>query len=255
MPATDFNWPPATNAPPLSAGDLHVWSTPLTADPETVQRLSLLLSEDELQRAQRYLLPHLGPRFIVGRARQREILAAYLDTDPKSVQFHYSPLGKPSVGAPHDDSGLQFNVTNSADLALVAVTLGREIGVDVERIRPVDDFEGLAQRYFAAAEQATLSKLPAGDRLDGFFRCWTRKEAILKATGKGLSCPLDRVVVSLAADQPARVLSIDGDEQQAGNWFLKSMQPSDAFIAAVATTGAAPRIRTMQFSNPSTRAA
>ncbi len=243
MPATTCTWPLAPNETKLDADQVHVWCVRLQMPDAEVTDLKRLLSEDERERAERFRFDYHRRRFIVCRGRQRQILAHYLDSRPERICFRYGAFGKPSLEGPFCERRICFNVTNSGEIALLAVTLDREVGVDVERIREMSDFVGLARRYFAAAECVSLFALPADQQLDAFFRCWTRKEAMLKATGKGLTFPLDRVVVSLAPDEPAEVISFDGEPHAPRHWWLHEVLPADGYIAAIASTGDVPELR------------
>src|SRR6185312_15132982 len=129
---------------------------------------------------------------------------------PERIDFSYGPQGKPALGARWDHSGIDFNVSNSHEMALCAVALKCELGVDIEHVREGRDHAGLAERFFAPHEVATLGGLPADQRTLAFFKCWTRKEAVLKAVGTGIAFPLDRLVVTLAPHDAARVVSFDG---------------------------------------------
>jgi 4'-phosphopantetheinyl transferase len=205
------------------------------------------LSADERERAGRYLFDKHRWRFIVGRAAQRLILAKYIAVSPADIEFTYSPLGKPALAECADAGNLKFNVSNSGDMAVIAITLGTELGVDVERIRDNIDYDGLAHRYFAAEERDKLRQLPEELRLAGFFDCWTRKEAFLKAIGKGLTYPLDRAIVSVGPSEPCRLLSLDGDTAAAAAWSLIPLVPAPGYVAAIALPGAAPNVRTFRW--------
>src|SRR4029077_13081267 len=129
-------------------------------------------------------------------------------------------LGKPALSDESGSNGVKFNASHSDGRLLVAIARGREVGIDVERRRPVADWRGLAGRYFAAAEVAALDRLDEADREQAFFRCWTRKEAYIKAHGLGMSLPLDQFAVSVAAGEPARLLSTAHDPAQLGRWAM-----------------------------------
>ena len=166
-------------------------------------------------------------RFSASRSRHRR------DT----LRFAYGPHGKPELAAPFDRAGLTFNLAHSSDLALVAVTLGATIGADIERLRPVHDLDGVAEQTFSDRERRTLLALPACDRARAFFRCWTRKEAFVKALGDGLSYPLDSFSVSLRDGDPPRLENIDGDADIALAWTILDLEPASGYAAAVAVAG------------------
>ncbi len=140
-------------------------------------------------------------RFMACRAALRRILAGLLDADPAEIKFQYSEFGKPSLIGEHS-RGFHFNVSHSDNIAMIAVTSQSQIGVDVERVRPDIDATGIAERFFSAVEREMLASLPGELQVEAFFRCWTRKEATIKAIGEGLSFPLDQFDVSLAPMSP-----------------------------------------------------
>jgi 4'-phosphopantetheinyl transferase len=216
----------------LGEDEVHVWRIAL--DCGGGDSLRSRLSSDELARAARFHFERDRTRFSVARAALREILAHYLGTGPAEIAFVYGDHGKPAL-APYGD--LHFNLSHSHDLALCAVTRGREVGVDVERIRELDDLEGIATATFSQRERETLAQLAGPERLAGFFNAWTRKEAFVKALGEGLSHPLDRFDVSLAPTARPRLERIDGDSTRAARWSLAAVVIDAAHAAAVVVEG------------------
>ena len=196
-----------------------------------------MLSEDELRRAERFRRGTLRDHYIAGRGTLRILLGRYLQTDPAAFSLSYQSRGKPQLGPPWKARGLEFNLSHSHELAVYAFTRGREIGVDVECIRPMPNAAELLQRFFSAEEVRQWRHVPAERQLRAFFQGWTRKEAWLKAVGSGLSFPLDQFCVTL--DGPARVLSIRGDADEAARWWLESCEPCAGYVAAVALLGKA----------------
>ena len=181
---------------------------------------------------------------MVGRGLLRTMLAHYLSVDPSEVQFTYSLQGKPSLAREHGDPTLSFNLSHSDDLAAYAFGRVPEIGVDVERIRPVPEIEGIAASFFSVTERDALLKLPGSERQVGFFNCWTRKEAYIKATGDGLAHPLDLFDVSLAPDQPAALLRVDDAPWHASDWSLTALTPAPGFSGALAVRGTTQTVTT-----------
>ena len=225
--------PPGPGMP--APGEIHLWTIPLEPPPERVAALRRLLTADETARADRFHFDHHRRRFTVGRGALRELLAAYLDAAPDDLHFVYGEKGKPFLDGPAaagDD--LRFNLSNSHELALVAVGVGRELGVDVEHLRPMPDGEQIAERFFSRTERLELAGLPASRRDEGFFNCWTRKEAYLKAMGDGLTVALDRFDVTLAPSQPPRLLALDGSAQAAARWSLLDLHPAPGYVGALA---------------------
>jgi 4'-phosphopantetheinyl transferase len=180
-------------------------------------------------------------QFIAARSGLRAILAGYLGLAPSEVAFEIGQLGKPAL----PDGGanrLFFNLSHSREVALVAVTRCCEIGVDVEQVREMTSADQLAQRFFHPNEVATFQKLPRDQRAEGFFNAWTRKEAFLKATGKGISYGIDRVEVTLIPGETARVLTVDGDQVSAAAWSVRTLVPAPGYVGAVALESTFERI-------------
>jgi 4'-phosphopantetheinyl transferase len=223
-------WNPPPPALPLSAHELHVWQVALTQPAATIQHLRSTLSPDELARADRLHFERDRRRFIVARGVLRRLLGAYVQQPPDQIIFNYNAYGKPiSSGSVH------FNVAHSHELALFAFTTEAPVGIDVEYLqRVVSDRDRLAERFFAPEENEVYRALPEAEKSAAFLRCWTRKEAYIKAIGTGLSHPLDRFVVSLAPDQPAALLSCVDDPRAAQRWSLIHLEPRSDYLGAAA---------------------
>lgn len=230
-------WPIPREKPRLTPGVVHVWCLPLDLAPPAVNELLRVLSPDEIARADRFHFERHRRRFITCRGQVRKLLAGYLETGADQIAFRYGPRGKPALEAPWSDSKLEFNVSNSHEAALLAVAPDCELGVDLEHVRVPHDFDGLAAQFFARVEVDSLREIPEDERLKAFFNCWTRKEAILKATGTGLSFPLDRVVVTLLPEEPARVVAFDDDPAAPSQWWLESLAPAPGYVGAIAARG------------------
>ena len=224
-----------------SVGAVEVVSVPLTAAPAAVGELAQCLSDEERGRASRFAFERDRRRFIVGRAWLRRLLASRLGLQPEAVEITYGPRGKPGLPPHLADSGLRFNVSHSEDLAVYAFSRGREIGIDVEAVRAIEDADAIAERFFSAREISAYRALDPRDKPVGFFNCWTRKEAFIKAIGEGLSHPLDSFDVSLMPGEPARILRVDGVDGDRCGWHLESFSPVPGFVAAVVIEGAKQR--------------
>lgn len=223
---------------PLPPGEIHVWSASLAQEKGDAE----LLPPDELQRGERLLNPLLRRRFFVTRLLVRHILASYLPLRPEELRFLVSPAGKPALVGEEGAAGVRFNITHSGDLLLVAVCRGREVGVDVEEVRPDTDFPAIAGRYFSPAENAVLLSLPPAEQAAAFYRCWTRKEAYLKGRGSGFLIPFDRFSVTLAPGDPAAIVDDRTLPPGAPCWRLADLAVPAGFVAAAAAPGAAPAI-------------
>jgi 4'-phosphopantetheinyl transferase len=234
--------------PRLSAGELQVWRVELDRPPSARERLAEWLSPDERQRAERFVRDEDRQSFIVSHAALRTILAGYLGLSPGDVEMKARPDGKPELPPFPEKPFLRFNLTHSAGMAMVAVALEREVGVDVERVRPIEDIGSLVKRYFAPGEQSTWRGLPVGEQLAAFFRCWTRKEAYLKARGVGLSLGLDQFEVSLAPGEPPGLLWRGDARDCVERWSVFDVSPGGGFAAACVVEGAIDKVQTFDWS-------
>ncbi|MEO8392705.1 MAG: 4'-phosphopantetheinyl transferase superfamily protein [Chloroflexota bacterium] len=209
---------------------LDIWMIPLHLDlPE-----SLPLSAEEWERAQRFF-PEPRRMFMASHYGLRCILASYLQIKPEQVEFQVDAYRKPSL---RGISNLNFNLTHSAELALCAVVWGKQIGVDVEIVRPIAEMDDIAAAHFSREEYQQFSRLPLSEKEEAFLALWTRKEAFLKAMGHGLCYPLDRFRVPLEASAIDQRLSILDDLTGAAlDWSLYSFRPASDYVAAVVVEG------------------
>lgn len=211
---------------------IDLWLWPLDLDAGEISRLRSWLSPDEIQRADRFLVDRDRTHFTAARGRLREVLAERLAAQPQSLTFAYSEHGKPSL----PEAGFSFNLSHSGGLAALALSDDHELGVDIEALRTIK--ENLARDNFSPREQQELAALSVHDRMAGFFRCWTRKEAVIKTTGEGFTRDLQSFDVSLSVETP-RVLRIVGDDAAA--WQLAHFEPRTGYVGAIACrTGGAP---------------
>jgi 4'-phosphopantetheinyl transferase len=212
----------------------------LAAEPETVRASAGLLSDAERQKAARFTFERDARRFIVARARLRQHLATRLGERPESIDLVYGPQGKPALGRRFADSGLQFNVSHRDEVAVYAFSSGGAIGIDVEAVHALPEANNIAARFFSHRENAAYRALEPHDQAQGFFNCWTRKEAFIKAQGDGLSHRLDRFDVSLTPGEPAEILRVDDTPGSRCGWRLESFSPAAGFVAAVVVQGRRP---------------
>lgn len=150
---------------------------------------------------------------------------------PDTVRFIYGAQGKPDVG---EKTRIRFNVSHSGELAIFAFTTDCEIGVDVEVVRPLPDLEEIATRFFSREESSELFAISPADRNLAFFLCWTRKEAFIKAIGRGLAAPLDSFAVTLRPGEAARMTRLAGDMGKATEWTMHHLEPRPGYVAALA---------------------
>src|ERR1700744_2297083 len=218
----------------LSNQDVHVWTVPTKASDAVVAQFERVLSKDEAIRAARFRFSHLQDSFVITRGVLRHLLGHYLSLDPARICFSYGDKGKPAVASA---GNLQFNLTHSGGIAAVAFTPDCQLGIDMEHIRPVEEMQQIADRNFSAEEAAELMLLPENEREPAFFRCWTRKEAYIKAIGDGLSCALDSFQVTLLPNMPPRLIHIGGDRVAAEMWSLHDLCLATDYASALAYRG------------------
>jgi 4'-phosphopantetheinyl transferase len=234
MKGRDVDWNCALTLGGRAEGDaIDVTVAGLAAEPGTVRASAQLLSDAERQRASRFAFERDARRFIVARARLRQQLAARLGERPESIELVYGAHGKPALAGRWADASVQFNVSHRDDVAVYAFSSGRAIGIDVEAVQVLPDADGVAARFFSNREQAAYRALAPHDRPQGFFNCWTRKEAFIKAQGDGLCHRLDRFDVSLTPGEPAEILRVENTPGRACGWGLESFSPAAGFVAAV----------------------
>jgi len=205
----------------------------LAASSEVIQASAATLSDQEKQRAARFVFDRDRNRYIVARAHLRRLLGVRLGIAPEKIELAEGAHGKPELGARLAGSGLRFNLSHSDDVAVYAFASRREVGIDVEALRVMNDAEAIAARFFSASENRTWLGLDQQDRTPGFFNCWTRKEAFVKAIGEGLGYPLDTFDVTLAPGEPARILRVKDQPGDACGWRLDAFSPAAGFVAAV----------------------
>ncbi|MCY3872396.1 MAG: 4'-phosphopantetheinyl transferase superfamily protein [Gemmatimonadetes bacterium] len=215
----------------LQTDTAHVWAVDLERETFDGHILTETLSADEWMRADRFLFEKHRAHFVAARGCLRAILAKYMECKPGELAFFYGEHGKPALASPWDKSQLRFNLSHSAGLALIAVSLRFDIGVDVEHLsRKVGHMQDLAKRFFAPGEYKRLRALPREEQRRAFFHCWTRKEAYLKAVGTGLVQSLKNFEVSLG--RKAKLLWIK--KGNVGDWTLRHLEPAKGYVGSVA---------------------
>lgn len=230
-PAKALLWEPAPCVPTLGPGELHVWAAcPQDGDPGAD---GALLAPGEAERAGRFVQDRDRRRFVARRALLRRLLGAYLDADPAAIGVREGGDGKPRLRSSPDREGLEFNLSHSEGLVLVAVARDVPVGVDVERVRPLPEARELARAHFAPEEVEALAAVQADERSRAFLTCWTRKEAVVKARGGGLSLPLDDFVVGVDPEAPERTVPLDGPSGDEG-WTLSHLDPAEGWVGALA---------------------
>jgi 4'-phosphopantetheinyl transferase len=235
--------------PTLPSGEIHVWRAALDLPLAQVETLRQCLTEDELDRAQRYRFETDRRHFVVARGLLRTLLGLYLGIHPSAVRLCYGPAGKPALIAEPGEQDLRFNVSHSHGVALYAVAPAGEVGVDLERIRPELAAGRMAERLFSPREVAAIRALPSEQQTAGFFACWTRKEAYIKAVGAGLSLPFKDFDVSVAPAGPASLLAVRHDPGAAARWSMWNLSPGDGYAAALAGAGSGWQLRCWRWTD------
>ena len=220
-------------APLLGSDDVHVWRVELDCAIEEAALFREILSVDERERADRFRFEQDRIRYTVARGVTRRLLGSYASVSPAELRFEYGAHGKPTLPR----SPLRFNVSHSRGLGLIALSWNRELGVDVEAIREDLADEKIAERFFSPGEVAALHSLPREERIPAFFRCWTRKEAFIKADGRGLTRGLDTFDVTLTPGEPARLLRTAPDPEEVHRWSMLALDPGPGYAGALCVEG------------------
>ena len=223
--------------PVLANNEVHVWLVRTDGGFAHLPAAWEILSPAERERADRFKFADHRMRYIAAHAALRQILAGYLQSDPKRLAFRVGAQGKPDLVLTSNQIALTFNLSHSHEAALVAVTLGRAIGVDIEYIKPDFDWDGIVENFFAPGEIARLKALPRDLQRNTFFTCWTRKESYIKAKGGGLSIPLDGFEVSVHSAEPAALLSCTHDPKEVARWSMASVDVGSKYAAALTVEG------------------
>lgn len=243
METLNHLWSPAPKDLILADNEVHVWRAPLELPLSRAQELKDILTDDELDRANRFSFEIDRQRFIAARGTLRSILSRYVATNPGHLRFYYNQYGKPFLAPEFSSYPLNFNLSHSGSMALYAITRSMEIGVDIERVRSDFAYEEIAERFFSANEVSILCTIPREKKLRAFYNCWTRKEAYTKAHGKGLSLPLDSFEVSFAAWESSIVLITKDEPQESSHWTLLDLEAGLRYVAALAVKGKGCRFR------------
>ena len=239
-------WLSASTNPRASHDEVHVWRVSLDQLPAS--KFRALLGDDERMRAARFRFPEHRNRFTIARGALRTILGRYLEVEPAALQFSYGRYGKPALTKRFTTRPINFNLSHSGEFMLLAVTSGREVGIDIELINPEFATSEVAERFFSRREILSLRSQARQLQTGGFFNCWTRKEAYIKARGEGLSLPLHQFDVSL---EPAGAALLDNriSPGEVSRWSLQELHPAPAYCAAVAVEGFSWRLRLIDFSS------
>ena len=224
----------------LEPGELHVWQAALATDPRANCAKSDLLSRSERRRAAQFTRPVDRERNAAKWVILRSLLASYLGTCPRDIEISRTEHGKPHLLA---ENTIKISLSSSGDIAAFVISNGLEVGVDIEQVRHLPDSQDIADRFFAPLEKQNLSDVAPERREREFFRYWVCKEALLKATGKGLYAPLDYFSLGTASDGAMEIASVDGDQSNVKNWWLEDFSVAVKSVGAVAANGVPRAVR------------
>jgi 4'-phosphopantetheinyl transferase len=216
---------------------IHLWIIALDDTIRGLEEYQTFLSDEELERARQFGFPELGRRYIVAHARLREILARYIDLQPDRITFLTNTHGKPFINIPDGNIDIQFNLSHSHELAVVAITRGRRIGVDVERLKPLGYHMKIAERYFSPAEIASLKRQKSEQIDRAFIQLWAGKEALIKAQGNGMSLPLNQISLEALIEQPEKTGVQVKQPDQVATWSVNKFKLPAGYAGAVAFEG------------------
>lgn len=231
----------------LPTDEIHVWYAALDQPPPRFHTFIQTLSITERMRAEQFHFDKDRKCFIASRGILRTILAHYLSVEPTRLQFCYGKNGKPRLADMFGRPTISFNLSRSNRIALYAFTRYREIGVDIEQIHEISEMEQIAERFFSVKENISLCALPERKKREAFFNLWTRKEALMKAIGDGLSRPLDKFDVLMVPGESTRLLKIDEDSNAESRWYIQDLKLAPGFAAALAVQGNGMKLKYWQW--------
>jgi 4'-phosphopantetheinyl transferase len=228
-----IKWPSPPSDLLISPGTVHVWAWDYECSSDTLNLYTSLLSPDERLQMQRFHFEADRVRYCVSHAILRILLGRYLCVQPSSISFYKNSFGKPLLAQHFATEEVTFNLSHTSNLGIVAIASSLAVGVDIEEVHPVE-YRAI-ERHFSTTEQSHLAALADADRLEGFFNCWTRKEAIVKAEGLGLYASLDAFNVSLDQNLRPALLEIRANTGFISKWYLVELRPAQGFVGALAT--------------------
>ena len=240
-----------TNRTTLPDGEVHLWSARLDGMERCGGNLERILSRGEKARADRFRFERDRVHYATGQGILRSLLGSYLDVEPGAVVFDRERNGKPMLSSRSGQGPIRFSMSRSGGLALYAFSRDKELGVDVERIDPIPEMDRIVERFFSPREIRDYYRIPVNGRAEAFFRCWTRKEAFLKATGEGLFRPLDTFSVSIRSDESPRIVENRMQPEATDAWSVRELSSEEGYLAALVVQGPQFRLRCMQWPHSS----
>jgi len=226
--------------------EVHVWTVLVSKSSDFLPDLQCLLSPEERAAAARFVYPADRVRYTVAHGILRRILGEYLSLPPEELKFEVSQHGKPALASRTGQPSLNFNLAHSGDVVVYGVTRSRLVGIDVEEIRSEIEVMDLARHQFSKAEADALEALDESERIDAFFRCWTRKEAYLKARGEGLGYPLNHFSVSVGGAEKPALLWVKDEPNAGEKWSLFHLNSPPGYMGAAMVEGTSVELRLFQ---------
>ena len=215
----------------------HVWKASLDYSESKVNLVIGFLSRDEVERANQFYFERDRMQFIMRRGILKQIIAKYLAIEPKNLLFEYNRFGKPFLNSDFLKHDLRFNMSHSKNIALYCISYQKDVGIDIEYIREDVEFQQIIHRFFSHKEKEFIQKITIDKRREAFFRIWTRKEAVLKALGKGISFPIQMVNVPYnRSNFIIRINNVD-DQCKESSWYVQDLLPANNYIASIAIEG------------------
>ena len=240
-------WPTAVPDGMISSNEVHIWRFYQEETNSQIETLQGILSPDELARSEKFHFEKDRKKFILTRGILRKLLGSYLGKNPQQIRFNYTSFGKPFLAIDSENNNLSFNLSHSGELVLYAITRNQKIGIDIEQIRDHTDVMAIAKRFFSPAEIGEMEKANEKNRTELFFTYWTRKEAFVKALGKGVSFPMERLDVSLL-NKFSPIIKSTAENNETACLNVQDLLPGDGYLAAIATEVNDADISCWQFS-------
>jgi len=237
------DWASAPEVPELVPNELHVWRAPLSPTIDQLDSFGDVLSSDESVRRARFRFEEHRQSWSASRTVLRHVISQYIRVPPGEIRFDYNKYGKPELRRDQNHLDLCSNTSYSSKIMVCAISSGMRVGVDIERVRDLDDLDRLADRVFSATALRSLHELPHDQKIRAFFNCWTRKEAYSKALGLGLSLPPDSFDVTFRLEEPPRITRVSNPSVDLSGWLLADLPLDEQFAGAVAVEGLPSRIR------------
>lgn len=230
MSSSSLAWQTPSTFPVLKNQQVHVWCASLEYTDNQLNDFFALLNDEEQARAQRFHFLKDRHHFVAARGILKKLLGTYLKLAPQSLNFSYSAFGKPFL---KEHPSLQFNLSHSNQMTLIAITLNYAVGIDIESMHRICDMDLIAQRYFSAREYEILKNLSNTEKTQTFYNGWTRKEAFLKAHGQGLSYSLDKVEVTMHPNETVKFLALHDAQENISEWSLYELAPLTQYASAL----------------------